>query len=185
MESSPAFVSRFGWNRSRPNKLVIACSDGRLQENLDDFLQGHLGIRHYDRLYAPGGPGALASSGFEFSRCDAFRKECLFLIAAHRVEDVYLIFHGPADDGPEEAVCADYLRLFPKYRPDQIFAEQQKDLGEILKAGFGWQQTVNVHPYRCEVRSDGGIQFVEFGTTPPLHTATEPQRIPPSTRTLP
>jgi hypothetical protein len=166
MPESPTFISRFPWNRSRPNKLVIACSDGRLQENLDDFLQGHLGIQHYDRLYAPGGPGALASSGFEFSRSDAFRRECLFLVSAHNVEDVYLIFHGPAVDGPEEAVCADYLRIFPRYRPEQIRTEQQKDLNEILKAGFGWQRHVRVHAYRCEVRSDGGIQFMEL--TPPV-----------------
>jgi hypothetical protein len=33
-----------------------------LQENLDDFLHRGLGITHYDRLYAPGGGGALATS---------------------------------------------------------------------------------------------------------------------------
>lgn len=39
----PVYVSRARWDDERPGVLVIACSDGRLQENLDDFLTGHLG----------------------------------------------------------------------------------------------------------------------------------------------
>ena len=179
MRSEPIFVCSAPWNRRRPNKLVIACSDGRLQENLDDFLLGHLGIRHYDRLYAPGGPGALATSGIEFSRSDVFRRECLFLVAAHGVEDIYLIFHGPANDGPAEAVCADYSRIFPRYTPEQIRAEQTKDLAEILNAGFGFQRPVRVHAYRCEVAGDGSVQFVALREAPsPAVTAgPEPRRV--------
>jgi hypothetical protein len=170
LRTEPAFVCRSPWNRRRPNKLVIACSDGRLQENLDDFLQGHLGIEHYDRLYAPGGPGALATSGIEFSRSDVFRRECLFLVAAHDVEDIYFIFHGPSDDGPAEAVCADYRRIFPRHAPDQIRAEQAKDLAEILNGGFGFQRAVRVHAYRCEVTGDGAVRFID------LRGAQEPGR---------
>ncbi len=154
------YKSRYPWNRMRPNILVVACSDGRLQENLDDFLQGHLGITHYDRLYLPGGPGALASSGIEFMRSDAARRECHFLVEAHNVEEVILIFHGPAEDGPEEAVCADYRRIFPRYNAAQVRAMQEKDALEILRAGFGWQRTVNVRIFRCEVNAADGIQFV-------------------------
>jgi hypothetical protein len=176
MTSDPAYVCSAPWNRRRPNKLVIACSDGRLQENLDDFLQGHLGIKHYDRLYAPGGPGALATSGIEFSRSDVFRRACLFLVVAHGVEDVYLIFHGPADDGPDEAVCADYRRIFPRHSPEQVRAEQAKDLAEILNAGFGFQHPVRVHAYRCEVTSDGSVQFVDLRGARALAAMAGPER---------
>jgi hypothetical protein len=155
-----SFVSGKPWNRKRPSKLVVACSDGRLQENLDDFLDHHLGIKHYDRLYAPGGPGALATSGVEFLRSDVFRRECDFLVMAHAVEDVYLIFHGPSPDGPDEAVCADYRRIFPRHTAKQVRDEQDKDLTEVLRAGSGWQRAVRIHAYRCEVMEDGGIQFV-------------------------
>lgn len=158
------YVSRSPWQRQRPRALVVACSDGRLQENLDDFLNNHLGITRYDRLYAPGGPGALASSGLEFLRSDGFRRESQFLVEAHGIEDIYLIFHGPADDGPDEAVCADYRRLFPRHTAAQIREEQEKDAREIIRQGFGWRQAVRVHVYRCEVTAAGRIQFVRLLT---------------------
>ena len=156
------YVTHKPWARNRPSALVVACSDGRLQENLDDFLDNHLGINRYDRLYAPGGPGALASSGREFLRSEAFRRECVFLMEAHEIEDVYLIFHGPAEDGPEEALCADYRRLFPTHTIADIRADQVRDAAEILKQGFGGRHTMRVHFYRCEVTADGAIQFVKL-----------------------
>src|SRR5436853_132992 len=67
------------WSEDRPSILVIACSDGRLETQTDRFLKEELGIRGYDRYYIPGGPGALADSGFEYSRMDAHRKDCRFL----------------------------------------------------------------------------------------------------------
>jgi hypothetical protein len=132
-----------------------------LQKNLDDFLDNHLGINRYDRLYAPGGPGALATSGVEFLRSDIFRKECLFLVEAHQVEDIYLIFHGPAEGGPDEAICADYRRIFPRLSAAQIRMEQERDMTEIIRAGFGLRP-VRIHVWRCEVRDDGSIRFVNL-----------------------
>ena len=62
MTPAPVYVSERRWSEERPRVLVVACSDGRLQEAVDDFLQNHLGILDYDRLYAPGGPGAYSRS---------------------------------------------------------------------------------------------------------------------------
>lgn len=157
-----AYRSRHRWSRLRPKTLVVACSDGRLQENLDDFLQGFLGITQYDRLYMPGGPGALASSGIEFQRSDSFRRECIFLVSAHDVEEVILILHGPAEDGPPEAICADYRRVFPNHSPAQIRAEQDRDVESIVGAGFGWQRHVRVRVFRCEIAAGDKVQFVEL-----------------------
>lgn len=160
------YLCRSRWNRNRPGALVVACSDGRLQENVDEFLSTRLGIVHYDRLYAPGGPGALASSGIEFLRSDLFRREAEFLVAAHEIERAYLIFHGPADDGPDEAVCADYRRIFPRWDAERIRMQQAQDLAEIRRRGFGWQRAVHVQAYRCEIGADGAIRFVEMGSEP-------------------
>lgn len=154
------FVSRIPWDARRPAILVIACSDGRLQEHTDDFLTNRLGIAHYDRLFAPGGPGVLASTTDNFVRAEQFRRECAFLIRAHAVEDVYLIFHGPAADGPAEATCADYRRRQPFLSPAEIRAQQQKDAREIMRNGIAFELQVRMHPYRCEVRGDGLVQFV-------------------------
>lgn len=51
------------WTPARPNAMVVACSDGRLQEATDAFLVSEFKITRYDRFYIPGGGGALASSG--------------------------------------------------------------------------------------------------------------------------
>jgi hypothetical protein len=154
------YVTRMAWDESRPAALVVACSDGRLQEHTDDFLHNRLGITHYDRLFAPGGPGALASTTCNFVRSDQFRRECAFLIRAHEIDDVYLVFHGPAADGPAAATCGDYQRRQPYFTPAEVRAQQQKDADEILRSGFGLGVKVRMHPYRCEVRADGRVQFV-------------------------
>lgn len=144
--------------------LVIACSDGRLQPSVDEFLHRHVGLTHYDRLYAPGGPGALASSGVEFLRGSSFQRECLFLVEAHQIQDVYLIFHGPAPDGPAEAVCGDYRRLFPRLDADGLRAQQLRDLQEIISAGFGVGRQVQVHAFLCEVGPGNVTRFVPLPT---------------------
>lgn len=157
---SSGHITKSGWNQERPHSLVIACSDGRLQENLDDFLHRGLGITHYDRLYAPGGGGALAASGSSLMRPEQFRRECRFLLQAHFIEDLYVIFHGPAADGPDEAVCGDYVRKMPGATAQQLRAQQDKD-ATILKR-LDWGTDVALHTYRCEVRGDHRIQFVEI-----------------------
>ncbi len=93
-------------------------------------------------------------------RGDWFRRECAFLINAHDIQDVYLVFHGPAADGPADATCGDYRRRLPYLTPNEIRAQQQKDAAEILRGGIGFGITVRMHPYRCEVTANGRVQFV-------------------------
>src|SRR6187551_1717699 len=42
------------WTEERPHTLVVACSDGRLQEATDTFLGRELGLTQFDRFYMPG-----------------------------------------------------------------------------------------------------------------------------------
>jgi hypothetical protein len=146
------------WNHERPHTLVIACSDGRFQKDLDDFLHRELGIDHYDRLYIPGGPGGLAPTGIEFSRSHQLRTECRFLIAAHGIEHTVLVFHGPAAGGPDEAVCGDYRRKLPRASAHEIRLRQEQDAGDVLASGL-WTG-VDVVVYRCEVTADNTVTFV-------------------------
>src|SRR5688572_33195813 len=83
------------WTPDRPHTLVIACSDGRLQEQTDEFLHRKLFLTQFDRFYIPGGGGALASSGRDFIRAQRLRRECAYLIQLHEVSRVILMFHGP------------------------------------------------------------------------------------------
>ena len=68
------------WARVRSRTLVVACSDGRLQGATDAFLADELGLTDYDRLYIPGGGGALAASGLDFIRAQQLRGECRYLV---------------------------------------------------------------------------------------------------------
>jgi hypothetical protein len=157
--TTPAYVAPQRWDTTRPSVLVIACSDGRLQEPMDEFLASR-GVTHYDRLYLPGGPGALASSGVSFVRADQARRECTFLVEAHGIEEVYLVFHGPSEDGPEEATCGDYRRKLPTNSAEQIRTQQLHDARELLRNGFGWNVDPLIHTFRCEITAGGGVAFV-------------------------
>jgi hypothetical protein len=156
------YLSNIIWNRKRPRTLVVACSDGRLQEQVDEFLQNNLAIVHYDRLYLPGGPGALAASGFDMLRANQHQKEFEFVIVAHDTEEVILLFHGPSENGPPEASCADYIRKLPRATPQEIRRQQEEDAKDIIRSGWIRRLAVQLHFYRCEVRGDSLIQVVQL-----------------------
>ncbi len=147
--------------------MIIACSDGRYQLSLDEFLTNHLGITHYDRLYAPGGPGAMAPSTFSYFRGEQFRQESAFLIDAHGLEEIIFIFHGPVDQqGPHEATCADYRRKMHSARTLEIYRQQETDLQEAAKAVLKANQDIRMRAFRAEVQADLHVQFVPLTIAP-------------------
>jgi len=162
-ESERPFVSTNVWHAARPRILIIACSDGRYQQSLDEFLTYHLDITHYDRLYAPGGPGALASSALSYFRGEHFRQEAAFLIDAHELEEIIFIFHGPMDkQGPSEATCADYRRKRQGAGTQEIYIQQEADLQEAVRAVVKANKNIRVSAFRAEVRADMRVQFVSL-----------------------
>jgi len=154
------FRTRRPWNAESPDTLVLVCSDGRFQKEVDEFLHSHLAISRYDRLYVPGGAGALARADTEVARADRFRDECKFLIEAHGIERVVLMFHGPAEDGPTEAVCGDYRRRLPTASPADIRRQQERDAAQIRQDRSG--DRVRLEFYSCEVTRDGRVRFVQM-----------------------
>ena len=147
------------WTEERPHTLVVACSDGRLQEATDTFLGRELGLTQFDRFYMPGGGGALASSGRDFIRAQQLRRECAYLVELHSVARVVLLFHGPAIGGPAAAVCADYRRKMPWASPELVFARQRQDSVELIERRTEWAGQAAVVSYRCEVHAGGRITF--------------------------
>jgi hypothetical protein len=154
--------SHHRWTGERPHTLVIACSDGRLQEQIDAFLTHRLGLVGFDRFYVPGGGGALASSGRDFIRAEQLRRECAYLIGLHEIERVILIFHGPAADGPPQAVCADYHRKLPWATPEVLRDQQSRDAMELIQRSSEWAHDAKVSAYRCEVGADHMLSFVSL-----------------------
>ena len=150
------------WNSDRPHILVVACSDGRLQAPTDEFLRESLGIAHYDRLYLPGGPGALSEAGAEFNRASRTTVELQFLLEAHQIEHVILMYHGPAPGGPEMAVCADYRRVYSTFSAEQIRKQQETDTERILRGALNNFPHDNVRAYRLEVSDDESLDVLNL-----------------------
>ena len=150
------------WTPHRPHTLVVACSDGRLEEQTDEFLHHTLRLAGFDRFYVPGGGGALASSGRDFLRSRDLRRECAYLIQLHEIERVILLFHGPSESGPPEAICADYRRKL-QFAPASYVAERQRlDAIELIEIRATWAGKADVAAYLCEVDRSGDVSFVEL-----------------------
>lgn len=150
------------WSPTRPSALVVACSDGRLQEATDSFLASEFRITRYDRFYVPGGGGALASSGTDADRAQRMSEECRYLVTLHAVRRVIVLFHGPSPSGRIEAACADYRRKFPWDSTAELRLRQEQDAAELLGRRREWAADAGVLLYRCEVDPAGGIIFVNL-----------------------
>lgn len=150
------------WSPDRPHTLVIACSDGRLQEQTDAFLHQQLQLVGFDRFYVPGGGGALASSGRDFIRADQLRKECGYLIQLHEITRVILLFHGPSASGPAHAVCADYKRKLPWASPEVLRDQQRRDAMDLIQRGDQWAGKANVSAYICEIDVSHHVTFARL-----------------------
>ena len=157
------------WKPTRPRTLVVACSDGRLQEATDSFLEAELGLKEFDRLYVPGGGGALSASDRDVFRAQQLRGECKYLVELHQVKQIILIFHGPARDGPDEAVCADYRRKLPWATPDVLSQRQARDAIELGHLRAEWAAGASITMFRCEVGSGNVIAFRPLDPAAELH----------------
>ncbi|MEJ7810677.1 MAG: hypothetical protein WKG32_09750 [Gemmatimonadaceae bacterium] len=162
MTDPPPLPLGLAWQPARPRVLVVACSDGRLQEATDHFLARHLGVTDYDRLYVPGGGGALSASGRDFMRAHQLQGECRFLVESHAIESLVLLFHGPAPDGPDEAMCVDYRRKLSWASVARLREQQERDALELLDSRWQWAGTARVLVFRCEVGAGGGLAFVSL-----------------------
>lgn len=162
-QKTAAYTSQAQWSPERPRVLVACCSDGRLQGAIDEFLQNHLGVHHYDRFYAPGGPGALTPGGYEFLRATQYRDDLAFLVRMHKVEELLLLFHGSAVGGPDEATCAHYKRVLPGASASAVREQQAQDLADLRMYLDGLRITARIRAFRAEVLADKRVQFVTMG----------------------
>jgi hypothetical protein len=77
----------------RVGACAIYCSDGRYNEQFDEFLHRQLQLPRYDRLCVPGGAAALAGRFASYREEDAIEDLLRLLIDAHALERVVLIAH--------------------------------------------------------------------------------------------
>lgn len=88
-----AFRSSVKYVPDRMHVAAVYCSDGRVGDHFDDFLQKGLALPRYDRVALPGGPACLA--GYDEAKVEqvGIVGELRFLIEAHGLTRVVLIQH--------------------------------------------------------------------------------------------
>jgi hypothetical protein len=149
------------WSRDRPSTLIVACSDGRLQKSTDEFLEKALNVTDYDRLYIPGGAGAMAYGGSEFIRAETFRRSFIFLVQSHGSEQVILLTHAATDDGPPEAVCAHYRRIMNRASVAEIRRQQERDIADIARDLMSELRGVRLRAFQADVTGALTVSFTE------------------------
>ena len=113
-----AYVSSIGYEEARIHAAAVYCSDGRVGEQIDEFLHQGLGLPRYDRVACPGGPVALAGRFLAFWEARGVEQQLRVLVRVHGLETVVLIAH---------AGCA-YYREHLRIPPAQAETEQAVDL---------------------------------------------------------
>jgi hypothetical protein len=91
--ATSGYVATQPFEHERIGAAAIYCSDGRYNEQFDEFLHNHLNLPRYDRLVIPGGPAALAGHFVAYRDEEAMTEQLRFLIDAHELDRVALIAH--------------------------------------------------------------------------------------------
>ena len=138
------FISRIPLNEQRIHAAAIYCSDGRIGQQMDDFLHNALELPRYDRLVIPGGPGCLAGHFVSYREEQALIEHLRFLCRVHEIERVVLIAHQH---------CAFYLDRLELTRATMM-RQQVVDLGKAAA------RVAEVDP-RLQV--DGYLALLEEG----------------------
>lgn len=89
-----AYTSPIRYDPSRMHAAAIYCSDGRVGEHFDDFLQNGLTLPRYDRVCLPGGPACIAGHPQAHLEEQGVIDELNFLVEVHKLRRVVLIAHS-------------------------------------------------------------------------------------------
>lgn len=88
-----SYESSIRYEASRIHAAALYCSDGRVGEHFDDFLQNGLNLPRYDRVSLPGGPACLAGHPQANLEEKGVIDELHFLVEVHKLRRIILIAH--------------------------------------------------------------------------------------------
>lgn len=143
-----AYESQLPYHTKRMHAAAVYCSDGRVCEQYDDFLQHGLSLPRYDRVALPGGPACLA--GYAQARIEeaGVLDELKFLVEAHGLKRVVLIQHED---------CAFY-----KVRLDAAPTTlEQLQKADLIRAAYAIRRVVDLDTIEgfFARRTDKGVRF--------------------------
>lgn len=140
------FTSSIPFDHDRTRAAAIYCSDGRYNEQFDEFLHTRLNLPCYDRLVVPGGPAALAGHMVAHRAEDELDDELRFLIQHHALSRVVLLAH---------AGCGFYLKKL-MVTPSGLHEAQVADLQRAAARIRAMAGGLMVEAYFAEV-ADGRV----------------------------
>jgi hypothetical protein len=147
-ESRRAFISSVAFDPARIRAASIYCSDGRVGEQIDEFLHQGLGLPRYDRLAVPGGPACLSGALSVFWESHSAERQLDFLCHVHKLEKLVMIAH----EG-----CAFYLDWL-KVKPEEFAARQLEDVKRAATRVRQAQPTLKLEAYLAR-RQDARVWF--------------------------
>ena len=118
------YISPTPYRAERIYAAAMYCSDGRIGEQVDEFLHHGIGFPRYDRLVCPGGPVALSGRLLALWDARGVEEQFRFLVEAHDIKTVVLVAH----EG-----CAYYAQRL-RVPPARIESEQRQDLKKATEA---------------------------------------------------
>lgn len=143
-----AFTSRIPLVEQRIGAAAIYCSDGRIGQQMDDFLHNALNLPRYDRLVVPGGPGCLAGHFVAYREEQALVEHLRFLCRVHEIERVVLIAHQH---------CAFYIDRLELTRATML-KQQVTDLSNAARRIAEVDSKLQVDGYLA-LLEDGRVRF--------------------------
>jgi carbonic anhydrase-like protein len=115
--------SSLPFTAERIGAVAIYCSDGRYNEQFDEFLHTRLQLPRYDRLVIPGGAAALAGHFASYREEEALNDQLRFLATHHALDRAVLIAHRG---------CGYYLKRLMVSESD-LAARQAEDLAKAAE----------------------------------------------------
>jgi hypothetical protein len=138
------FVAQQPWATTRPETLVICCSDGRWHAQVEEFIHHEVSERA-DLYSVPGGPAELNLWSSSFDEAKVAEKAFRFLAEHHELESVWLIAHQD---------CAYYKTKYGPLDPQYIFHRQREDVKRASERIMSWYPTLRVRAVYASI--DGG-----------------------------
>jgi carbonic anhydrase-like protein len=137
MAETVIYESPTPYDQARIHAAAIYCSDGRVGEQIDEFLHHGLRLPRYDRLALPGGPACLSGSLVTFLEARAVEDALRFLIRVHDLEKLVLIAHD---------ACA-YYRERLGVPESSVIDVQRQDLEKGLRTVRKLQDGLEVQAF--------------------------------------
>src|SRR5262245_15942923 len=144
-EHTHSFISSVAFDGARIHAASIYCSDGRVGEQIDEFLHEGLRLPRYDRLAMPGGPACYAGGLWEGHSAE---RQLDFLCRAHGLERLVLIAHQG---------CAFYMDWL-KVPAEELEARQMEDVIKAVARIRAAQPKLAIEAYFLR-RSEAQVWF--------------------------